>query len=203
MHRRLHVSALSALFVSSLTLLSFFWSPVSGTLPDGKTDKDSLIGEHRYYLEMHATVRKALADPKLKGILLDSALFSIYTDSNRLVAEHYSLKKGECRFRLPLNRKLVMIIRKKGYVSKIIELNSIVPPERKTVYVFLFDIDLFENAPGLDTRVLQKPVARVTFNKDKNNFEYDADYTNKVNSSLKELYKNYAEKLKAEKAAPK
>jgi hypothetical protein len=194
---------ISISLIAGLLFLFYAFSPAYTLPATTKVQKDSLIGLHRYCLEMKATVRKALADPVLKGNPIDSAVFNIYADSNRLVATYYSMRHGDCRFRLPLNRKLVMVISKKGYVSKIVELNSIVPPEKKTVYVFIFDIDLFENIRGMDMHVLQKPVARVKFNRDKDNFEYDADYTNSVNASLKALYKTYSEKLKAESTPPK
>jgi hypothetical protein len=160
-----------------------------------KKAKDSLIGFHPYWLEMRGVIRqtKLEVDKTQKGPLLDSAEIRVYTDSCKLVGVHYSSKHGECRFKLPLNRKIRIEIRKKGFVSKFIEVNSAVPPDKKIAYLFPFDIDLFEEIPGLDVRVLKKPIAKVKFDHEKMNFEYDEAYTSTVNHDLKILYKAYRE----------
>jgi hypothetical protein len=165
--------------------------------------KDSLIGLHPYWLEMRGVVRQTESEIKanLKGPLLDSAEIRVYTDSVKLVSVNYSSKHGECRFKLPLNRKLRIEIRKKGFVPKFIDINSTVPPDKKMAYIFPFDIDLFEEIPDLDVRILKKPIAKVKFDSDKANFEYDAIFTASVNMELKLLYQSYREKIGAE--APK
>jgi hypothetical protein len=163
--------------------------------------KDSLIGVHSYYLEMRGVVRKTKLDMKTEspqGIPLDSAEIKVYVDSTRLVAVHYADKHGDCKFKLPLNRSLRLEISKPGFLGKIIDVNSKVPPDRKLVYIFPFDIDLFEFIPDLNAGVLKHPIAKVKFDLEKVNFEYDQAFTNSVNRDLKILYKTYREKMSLE-----
>jgi hypothetical protein len=167
--------------------------------------KDSLIGVHPYYLEMRGLVRQTQVDANstTKGALIDSAQIKVFADSTRLVAIHYSSKHGECRFKLPLMRRLRLEISKPGFVSKLIDVDSKVPPERKMVYIFPFDIDLFEEIPDLDVRALKHPIAKVKFEMEKGNFEYDEIFTNAVNRDLKVLYKSYREKMNPDGSGPK
>jgi hypothetical protein len=166
--------------------------------PEIKKPKDSLIGFHNYYLEMRGVIRQTLVDPTatLKGAVIDSTCISVFSDSNRLIATHYSNKHGECRYKLPLNRQMRLEISKKGYVTKFIEINSKVPPERKLAYIFPYDIDLFEEIQGLDAGILKEPIAKVRYDIEKSNFEYDEAFTTSANSDLKLLYKSYREKMK-------
>jgi hypothetical protein len=52
-------------------------------------------------------------------------------------------------------------------------------------------MDIFESIEGLDTKLLEKPLAIVYYNVTNNQFEYDAAYTNRINSDLQLLYRNY------------
>jgi hypothetical protein len=167
---------------------------------NSKKAKDSLIGFHPYWLEMRGVVRQTQSEVKanLKGPLIDSAEIHVYTDSVKLVGIYYSSKHGECRFKLPLNRKIRIEIRKKGFVSKFIDINSTVPPDKKMAYIFPFDIDLFEDIPDLDVRILKRPIAKVKYDSEKANFEYDQVFTASVNMELKLLYKAYREKIGSE-----
>jgi hypothetical protein len=94
-----------------------------------------------------------------------------------------------------LNRQLRLEISKRGYVTKYIDVNTKVPPERKLAYLFPFDIDLFDEIPGLDVSTLKRPIAKVKYDSEKNNFEYDEAFTNSVNRDMKALYKNYRDKI--------
>jgi hypothetical protein len=159
--------------------------------------KDSLIGQHVYYLEMRGLVRQTQVDPNttIKGNLIDSVEILVFSDSTHLVANHFSSKHGDARFRPPLTRNLRLEIRKKGFVTKFIDVNTKVPPERKMAYIFPFDIDLFESIEGLDVSRLKQPIAKVRYDSQKANFEYDELFTNTVNRELKILYKSYRDKM--------
>jgi len=170
-----------------------------------KKPKDSLIGQHMYYLEMRGLVRKTQPDinSTQKGQLLDSVMIEVFADTNRLVAVHYSDWHGETRFRIPLFRDLRVKISKKGYFCKVLEIYTKVPPEKKAAYIFPFDIDLFEEVKGFNADRFNKPIAKIKYDAGKGNFEYDESYTNSVNHELKLLYKDYREKMAHEDPAPK
>jgi hypothetical protein len=163
---------------------------------------DSLVGLHPYYLEMRGTVRKTKieATSSSKSPHLDSARIKVFVDTTRLVAEYYAGKHGECMFRLPLNRRLRLEISKVGCFSKLIDIDTRVPLEMKYVYIFPFDLELYEFIPDFNPTPLQRPVAKVIYDGDKKNFEYDQTYTSNIGRDMKLLYKEYQEKsLKEDK----
>ena len=70
-------------------------------------------------------------------------------------------------------------------------MNTKVPFGQNEVYSFDFDIDIFEKVNGLDASVLEKPIAKVAYNIIDERFAYDISFTNKINSELKKMYRNY------------
>jgi hypothetical protein len=84
-----------------------------------------------------------------------------------------------------------LLIAKKGYVQKIVEIDAFVPKELNLAFVFPAEVALFAEVPKLNTAVLEKPIAKVKFNPMQREFVYDIIYTNKVNADLKKMYKEY------------
>ena len=148
------------------------------------------IAKTEYYLEMKGNVRESKGTIKDETLPLDSALVTIYMD-NVPRSEIMTNKKGKCAFKLPLDKVFKIEVSKKGYVTKYFEVSTKVPFDKKDIYSFAFDIDLFEDIKGLDVSVLKKPVAKVTFNQFLVQFAYDVSYTSKINAELKKMYKNY------------
>ena len=155
------------------------------------TRKDSLVGDKFYYLELRGTIRHLKGENKDEVHLLDSAFIRVYNEKSVLVAQHITNRKGRCNFKIPLNRKFIIEVSKDGFVSKKIEVNTKVPPEKKLAYIFPFSIDIFEEIPGMDVSVLQKPIARINYLFTISQFDYDNLYTNKINYELKKMYKEY------------
>ena len=114
-----------------------------------------------------------------------------------LLGEFTTDKKGKVDFKVPINKDFFIEFSKPGYVSKIIQVNTHMPPERKLAFIFPFEVNIFKEVEGLDVSILKKPVAKVVYNLIEHQFDYDDGFTNQVNSKLKILYKEY-EKLKAE-----
>jgi hypothetical protein len=146
------------------------------------------------YLSLKAHVRKSpkTTNPESKeeNIWLDSALITIYL--NKIpYSEFWTTKKGKSTFKLSLNKNYLIEISKKGFVSKSFEVNTKVPIGQNEVYSFDFDIDIFEKVNGLDASVLEKPIAKVAYNIVDERFAYDISFTNKINSELKKMYRNY------------
>jgi hypothetical protein len=152
---------------------------------------DSLVGDKLYYLELKGTIRYLKGENKDEAEILDSAIVKVYNERNVLVAEHITNRKGRCNFKLPLNRRFVVEVSKPGFVTKKIEVNTKVPPERKLAYIFPFSIDIFEEVPGLDVSALNKPIARISYLFTITQFDYDNVYTSKVNQELKKMYREY------------
>ena len=66
-------------------------------------------------------------------------------------------------------------------------------------YYFEFGVDIFEEVQGLDVSMLREPVAKIFFNTFTKKFDYDYNYTAKINNDVKALYKNYEALKKLEK----
>lgn len=121
---------------------------------------------------------------------LDSAVVTVYIN-NSVYTQVLTTRRGKCTFKLPLDRTYIVELSKPGYVSKKFEVNTKTPSNKKDAYDFDFDMNIFEHIEGLDTKVLEKPIAIVYYNITNNQFEYDAGYTNRINSDLKLMYRNY------------
>jgi hypothetical protein len=143
-----------------------------------------------YYLEMKGNVRKSKISDKEESKSLDSALITIYMNEIPF-SETWTNKKGKCAFKLPLGKKFKIEVSKLGYVSKLFEVETNVPSDKKDEYSFSFDIDIFEEIKNLDVSVLKKPIAKVSYNIIMEQFAYDINYTSRINLELKKMYKSY------------
>jgi len=194
------MQALKYLFVAtSLVLMVSGFVKEDGLTASSKqqTILDTLVGEKPYYLELRASV-KYPKGPEGEAMPLSAAFIKIFNEKGLLVAELSTNKKGKCFFRVPLNRKFSVEVGKKGFVSKRLEMITKVPPEKKLVYLFPCDIDIFQSVAKLNVSVLDKPIAKINYNATQAQFGYDAAYTNKINSELKKMYMEFYKLQKEE-----
>lgn len=132
----------------------------------------------------------------LKGIIkngtkiIPDATIKILVDSMPFISEK-SDDNGKCRIELPINKKYTMIVGKEGYVTKIITINAWVPTNSERNYLFPFEVDIFEKLKDLDIAILSKPIAKINFNNFTRQFDYDYNYTARINASIKRLYQDY------------
>ena len=168
------------------------------TASAGEPLKDSLMLNQKYYLLLQGNVMQSKATDKGKVKLLDSVMIRVLNETDFVLATRYS-KKGNCEIKLPLNKKFTIEFSKRGYVSKIIAINTGVPKYEMFINVFPFDIDLFEEIAGLDVEVLREPIAKITYNNFNKTFDYDYNYTVKINNNIKKLYNEYYRLQKAQK----
>jgi hypothetical protein len=164
-------------------LLLFFQASAGGA--------DSLLLNSKNSLQLKGNI-KFLKDPDKdnKGSV-DSATVSVFNEDTVKVATFYTDKKGKTIFKLPLNRRFTVHISKKGFVTKIIEVNTKVPVSKMKDYEFEFDVGIFEEVKGLNVSVLQRPIAKVNFNNFMSIFDYDYNYTGKINMEIEQMYQDY------------
>jgi hypothetical protein len=147
-----------------------------------------------YYLEIHGSIRHRLLKNAVANSgdnpWLDSAVVTVYMN-NAVYATGLTTKRGKSSFKLSLDRQYLIEISKPGFVSKRFEINTKVPGDKKDVFDFDFDMDIFEKIEGLDVSVLDKPIAKVLFDAPNNQFMYDVGYTNRINSDIQLMYRNY------------
>lgn len=169
-----------------LTVL-FFVTSLSNAIAQ---QNDSLLLGVKNYVEMKGNIKLLKDKDKEKGVL-DSALVSILNEKKELVTAFYSNRKGKVDFKLPLQRKFSIEISKKGCVSKIIEINTKMPQNKVKNYEFSFDIGIFEEVKGLNVSVLKKPIAKINYNTFMSVFDYDYNYTGKINTEIEKMYSDY------------
>jgi hypothetical protein len=169
-----------------LTVL-FFVTSLSNAIAQ---QNDSLLLGVKNYVEMKGNIKLLKDKDKEKGVI-DSALVSILNEKKELVTAFYSNRKGKVDFKLPLQRKFSIEISKKGCVSKIIEINTKMPQNKVKNYEFSFDIGIFEEVKGLNVSVLKKPIAKINYNTFMSVFDYDYNYTGKINTEIEKMYRDY------------
>lgn len=169
----------------------FSYSNASSAASPEKSIADPMQDTVNFYLEINGSIRE------MKNVngdgdnpWLDSAVVTVYVN-NSVYTQVLTTRRGKCTFKLPLDRTYTVELSKPGYISKKFEVNTKTPSNKKDAYNFDFDMNIFEYIEGLDTKVLEKPIAIVYYNIINNQFEYDAGYTNRINSDLKLMYRNY------------
>jgi hypothetical protein len=198
----------SVLSVHSLMSLVVFFSLIifsdfSANAREFRVDieqepNDSVRDPKKYFLRIDAIVHDSKGPDKADNKVLQGVVIKILNEKNYLVASHFTDKKGKTSFELPLDQKFTLLITKKGYVTKIVEINTKVPKDVNAAYIFPVDVSIFEEVKDLNTAVLTKPIAKVQFNTMSRDFQYDIAYTHRINGELKKMYKEYYELKKAE-----
>lgn len=184
----------------SIKLLLFLFLQIV-LFPVIAQNQDTIAKNKRHYLKLQGIVRETGKTEFEKGKPIENAFIKVYNDKNLLLGEFTTNKKGKCEFKVPINKQFIIEFSKPGYVSKFIEINTKMPPERKLAFIFPFEVNIFKEIEGLDISLLKRPVAKVVYNLIEHQFDYDDGYTNKINHDLKMLYKQYEElKLKSKQA---
>ena len=124
---------------------------------------------------------------------LSRAYVRIYADTaSTLLQKIETDNEGWTAFQLLLDKFYTIKISKPGYVTKIITVDTHMSRGYQTGdYYFEFGMDLFEQIEGLDVSMLREPIAKIFFNTFTKKFDYDYNYTAKINSDIKKLYSDY------------
>lgn len=100
-------------------------------------------------------------------------------------------KKGEFNFELQHSKTYILEATKKGFVTKRIKFQTKVPQKDVKGFMWEYDLNvqLFEMIEGLDVSALKEPVAAIQYNPPDEDFDYDNDYTDKMNKKIDEILK--------------
>ena len=193
----------SNFYFRPVAVFLLFLSLFAVKVAKSQDERDSLIGDGDNFIEMRGKVFESMGqqrDEDKRG--LDSADIRVTNEMGKEVIYGLTDEKGRLAFRLPLGRRFTINVSKKGYVKKMIGVDTHVPEDSRKDFIFTFDIDIFEKVEGLDVSVLNEPVAKISFRVLDKTFSYDASYTNKVNGNLQKMYREYyaLEKKKKEAA---
>ena len=147
------------------------------------------------YLEMDGTIKRYVGAAEITEDILpamEDATITIYEGSKEYL-QLKTNKSGKCTFNLPLERYFKVQVSKEGYVTKFFEVKTEVPQNNLNAYSFSFRLDLFDEVKNLNVSVLKKPIAKVCFDPIYRRFQYDENYTARINFDIKKMYKHYYE----------
>ncbi len=193
------LSRKAILVIGLLLAVQSVYAQKDSTAKKVRKNDSLMLDNPRYYLLLDGMVYQSAVSENGKQKSLDSVLIRVLNETDFSMDKRYT-KKGRCAVKLPLGKKYTIEFSKKGYVSKIIEVNAVVPRYDTFVSVFPFDIDLFQEINGLDVAVLNEPIAKITFNNFNKTFDYDYNYTAKINNNIKKLYAEFYRLQKLNKA---
>jgi tetratricopeptide (TPR) repeat protein len=106
-------------------------------------------------------------------------------------------KNGRFDLYLDFGHEYIIEIKKSGYVSKKLSVNTHNVPEDEQAWGYEFGgfiIDLYQNLPGIDFSVFDKPVGKVYYDDAISNFQYDREYAKIIKEETKELNEEFEAK---------
>lgn len=133
------------------------------------------------------------------GRIVDATVSLIQDGS--LVNKVSTGRTGRFDLYLDFGHEYIIEISKAGFVSKRLYFNTHKVPEDEQIWGYEFGgfiVDLFKELPGVDYSVLEKPIGKVYYDPNIQNFEYDRTYTKLIKSELDRLLAEYEEKLRQE-----
>jgi len=123
-----------------------------------------------------------------EGKKCKDAYVEVY-DGNLVVQEFQTPANGRFNLTLELNHYYTVKISKAGMVPKILSIDTRVKSRRISVPVYECDIDLIPSSlfTGMNTSILDFPMAIVRYNRRKGEFIHNEDYTAHMRSAYDEL----------------
>lgn len=106
-------------------------------------------------------------------------------------------KNGRFDLFLDFGHEYLIEIKKQGYISKKLYVNTYNVPEDEQAWGYEFGgfiIDLFKDVAGIDYSILKKPVGKVYYDENISNFQYDREYTKEIQKEVTQLEKEYEAK---------
>ncbi|MBL4658290.1 MAG: hypothetical protein JKX73_09840, partial [Flavobacteriales bacterium] len=106
---------------------------------------------------------------------------------------------GKFTLILESNNDYILFFKKKGYVTKFINYNTMNVPDDKVAGLygeFIFELELFKEMDGLNTAILDFPVFKVKYYPGLKNLDYDKEHENKIRSRMNVLLKEYTAEKK-------
>jgi hypothetical protein len=153
---------------------------------------DTLLGDAEHYLELRGKILEWKGEQRDEDKPpLDSAVVQVINQQNVVCLEGLSDSKGRLVFKLPLGRSFTVSISKPGFVKKLIRVETYVPAEDRKAFTFTVNVDIFEKIEKLDVSVLSRPISRIRYRPLSKDFDYDKEYTGKVNGDLQKMYNEY------------
>jgi tetratricopeptide (TPR) repeat protein len=123
----------------------------------------------------------------------------VLLEDGTLVNKVKTGKNGRFDLLLDFDHEYIVEANKPGYVSKRMHVNTKNVPEDEQLWGYEyggFAIDLFKKIEGVDFSILEQPVAKIYYDPNIQNFDYDKVYTKQIKRELDELIEDYKDKEK-------
>jgi hypothetical protein len=146
-----------------------------------------IIGQDANNLALDATV-KDQDGGKLPGVDI------VVIQDGALVSKVKTRSNGRFDLLLDFDHEYIIEANRPGFVSKRMYVNTNNVPEDEQLWGYEyggFAIDLFKNIEGVDFSILEKPVAKIYYDPNVQNFTYDKVYTKQIKAQLDELLEEY------------
>ncbi|MEZ4721851.1 MAG: hypothetical protein R2813_08260, partial [Flavobacteriales bacterium] len=158
-----------------------------------------IIGQDANNLALDATVKDQ------DGGKLVGASVSLIQDGT-LVNKVSTGKNGRFDLLLDFGHEYIIEVSKSGFVTKKMYVNTMKVPDDEQAWGYEyggFTVDLFKQINGVDFEILNKPVAKIYYDPNVQNFDYDKAYTKEIKAQLDELIEEYKENIKREEEMAK
>jgi hypothetical protein len=153
----------------------------------------------------------SLACLQIEGIVknandnTDSECIVELISSNEII-DTVILKEGKKKFKFVLKKDTYYAIRvsKKGYISKIVSVNTEIINSGFGMYVFQFETTLLKDALlcRLNKDILDFPIAIIHFDYEKDCFSYNKEYSAYIKREMYNVKPSYQKSHKKETLAP-
>jgi hypothetical protein len=108
-------------------------------------------------------------------------------------------KLGRAQVILLPNHEYLLVITKKGYISKSIEMNTKGMPEATQgamVYRTKPEVEIFPIVEGMDLTIYEKPIGKFLFDLKNDDFYFDFNYTGERQAKISDAKDEFAQKQK-------
>ena len=146
----------------------------------------SLLSQKPRY-EVFGKVKMSEGDPEGTRVYIDR--------DNQRVGNETIPRNGKFEFDLDYQADYILTFEKAGYITKSINVNTHIPDsEYQTVSYdpfepFEFQVILFKQPEGTDIVVFNQPVAIIKYHSNKDDFDYDTDYSKTIQKRIDDIEK--------------
>ncbi|MCK4661582.1 MAG: hypothetical protein KAT68_01850 [Bacteroidales bacterium] len=135
------------------------------------------------YVEVYGTAKIARRP-------IENAKINIY--ENGIKGKVYNTNiNGKFNFKLDINKSYVIEVAKQGLVAKRISFDTHVPENEIGIWTYKFAIELFPMIEGFDISLLKNPIAKINFDNNYGEFDFDTEYTESMLRRIDKLLKEY------------
>ncbi|MFH2144330.1 MAG: hypothetical protein ABIJ97_18025, partial [Bacteroidota bacterium] len=118
--------------------------------------------------------------------LVEGAIIDLYDGSIKLNTYTTNFS-GKIDIKLDFDKEYTLSISKENLVTKKVTINTTINKGKEFVYPYKFTIELFDYVKGLDISALSKPVTKIKYFDNLDDFDFDPDYTESMRKEIEKI----------------